>query len=91
MIDLDLTPQRRLDARVRNVRGVMHVAGVERAFELSDVAALVWRLADGKHSIRDMGEAIASEYEVEAEDAARDAADLLSELERNGLVELREP
>jgi hypothetical protein len=55
-------------------------------YVLSEVAARTWELVDGGQSISSLAEAIAEEFEVEADEAETDLAELLENLERVGVV-----
>lgn len=79
-------PCRRLDARVRNYRGVTLVAGPSQALELSETAAFVWRSIDDHRSVADVAALLAQEYDVDADTALADVVDLLADLADAGLV-----
>lgn len=79
-------PRRRLDARVRNYRGVTLVAGPSQALELSETAAFVWRAIDDDRSVADVAALLADEYDVDGATALADVVDLLGDLHAAGLV-----
>ncbi len=57
-------------------------------FELNETAAIVYEAAAAGRSVGDVVNALAERYpEVPREEIERDARDLLTELERHGLVE----
>ena len=82
-------PARRLDARIRNIRGTILVAGPHEVLELTETAAFVWNRIDGDRTIRDLGWALASEYDVPVETATEDVAELVDELVANEIVSIR--
>jgi hypothetical protein len=47
---------------------------------LNSVAAIIWHMADGTRSVRDIAAAICAEYDVEREQAEADALAFVSEL-----------
>jgi Coenzyme PQQ synthesis protein D (PqqD) len=73
-------PRRRLDARIRNTRGVVIVAGPQQALELSDVALSVWRHIDGIRTVADIGRELAREFEIDEDTAVADVTELLTDL-----------
>jgi hypothetical protein len=73
-------PKRAADARVRKVRGEILVAGTADVYKLSEVAADIWRLADGTRSITDIATALTEHYDVTPDEALRDVEALLDEL-----------
>ncbi|WP_317447674.1 PqqD family protein [Streptomyces collinus] len=81
------TIRRRLDARVRNHQGTLIVAGATQAFELTSVAAFVWRLLDGLHTVREISLAVATEYGVNRDEALEDTQELLRDLLAHNVLE----
>ncbi len=55
-------------------------------FTLSEVGARVWELLDGKKSVREIRNAILSEFDVKPEVAEKDLSGLLAQLKRVGAV-----
>ena len=47
---------------------------------LNEVGSRIWDLADGRHSVGQIAEAIAAEYEVTAEQAIRDVEGFVRQL-----------
>ena len=60
-------------------------------FGLNEVGALVWKMIKQPRSVRELRDAILSEYEVEPEQCEQDLLELLRELRESGLIEVREP
>jgi len=56
--------------------------------DLNPVASRVWELCDGSRSVVEIGRALAEEFEVDAETAARDATEFVAELWRKKLIQL---
>lgn len=79
-------PVPRLDVRFRNIRGQVLIARGEDALELSEAAAFIFRLVDGVSSIQRIGELVAAEYGIGADEAVTDAAAVLTELGDAGFV-----
>jgi hypothetical protein len=63
-----------------------HVGDLDSVYTLNEVGSFIWDLIDGRRSARAIAEAVAAEYDVASDQAARDVADLLGELEAKGLV-----
>ncbi|MEU8505277.1 PqqD family protein [Streptomyces brevispora] len=81
-------PTRRLDARVRNVRGQMMIAGPTQAFELSETAAFIWKQIDGSNTVAQIGRLLAAEYEVDEQTAVEDTAEVIVELAASSVITL---
>jgi hypothetical protein len=81
-------PRRRLNARVRNFRDRTMVAGSSQPLELSESAAFLWRLIDGRRSVGDLADALCAEYEVDRDTAVADVAELVGALHDAGVVDL---
>lgn len=72
--------------RVRNFRGRLVVARVDQAVQLEDAGALIWRQLDGVRTVAQVGDAVATEYDVAPDEARADTVELLTELAGLGLV-----
>jgi hypothetical protein len=55
---------------------------------LNKTASLVWTRMDGKRTVADLVEAVASTFSVEPDVATRDVTAFLSQMQARGLVEL---
>lgn len=86
-----LVPRPKLDARVRNLGGTLVVGWADRSVELDDVTALIWRAADGRHTIADIGKLVADEYDVGLAEAISDATSVLTQLHEMELIEFLDP
>lgn len=87
----DTVPSPRLDTRWRNYRGKVFVARGEHAFELSEVAAFIYKSIDGQRSIRQIGEKLAAEYDIPVDDAVSDIAELLTDLVAADVIDIKAP
>ena len=65
------------------------VADLEAIFVLNGTAAVVWEALDGNTPVTSLVDSVASTFDVSAEDARRDVAEFLTNLERDGLVRVR--
>jgi pyrroloquinoline quinone biosynthesis protein D len=77
-----------LAARVRRFRGKMFVATAEEAYELDSVAEYIFRLVDGKSTIKEIAARVAADFDVSLEQATGDAVELLQSLVEPGMVEV---
>ena len=59
-------------------------------FGLNDVGTLVWKMMKQPRSVRELRDAILSEYEVERAQCQHDLIGLLRELRASGLIEVRD-
>ena len=58
-------------------------------FELESVSARIWRLLETPTTVRRIEEVLLEEYDIDPERCHAEVARLLSELEDEGLVEVR--
>lgn len=79
-----------LNVRIRNYRGRTLLGGYEHALELSETAAFMCRQVNGARTVRDIGQVVAREFDVDAETATQDAAELFSELVTYEVVLVKE-
>lgn len=56
-------------------------------FSLTDVGARIWELCDGEHTIDEIADSLAAEYDAPPETIRADAYELLEELGAAGLLE----
>jgi Coenzyme PQQ synthesis protein D (PqqD) len=56
-------------------------------FSLTDVGARIWELCDGEHTLDEIADELAGEYDAAPETIRTDARDLLEELAAEGLLE----
>ncbi len=62
------------------------VGDVNSIYTLNEAGATIWDLLDGKSSVGQIIEAICRDYEVPAEEAAKDTVDFLEALKKEGLI-----
>lgn len=84
-------PCRLLDVRTRSVGGRQYIARGPDVYELVGVAAVIWRLCNGRRSIEVIASAISDEYEVSHEGARGDVLEFVHELKARGFVEVVPP
>ncbi|MBT2395733.1 PqqD family protein [Streptomyces sp. ISL-100] len=87
----DSVPVPRLDVRFRNIRGQVLIARGEDALELTEAAAFVFRRIDGTRTVRRIGEELAAEYGIGADEAVTDAGDVLTHLAEAGFIGVEAP
>jgi hypothetical protein len=80
MIDPDSVVNRAYDVRTRRIGNKQLIARSEDVKELNDVAAVIWRLADGVRSARMISEGVSAEFDVTAEEALNDVIEFLTEM-----------
>ena len=66
------------------------VGDLNSIYTLNEVGARVWQLIDGRMSANEIVQTISTEYDVTADDAARDVVELLDSMREAGLVRLVE-
>ena len=82
-------PRRHPDTAFRPVGdegGLVVIPGRSEVKVLNPVAIKVYQLLDGEHSIDSIVEAVTEEFEVGAEEAAKDVGDFLGLLKEHGLL-----
>jgi hypothetical protein len=83
----DQVPRRLSIVRFRNQNGTIFVYRDEEGWELSEVAGRIWRLCDGRRSVREIADSVAEQFEVEAEVALADTIEFLDDLHHDRLIE----
>jgi hypothetical protein len=66
------------------------VGDLNSIYTLNEVGARVWQLIDGRMSANEIVQTINAEYDVTADDAARDVVELLDSMQEAGLIRLVE-
>jgi hypothetical protein len=79
--------RQRLAVRVRQFRGSVYLAWEDNAIELSDTAAFVFGLVDGRNTVDEIGRRLAKEYDIPVGEAVGDVIELLTELRAVRVVE----
>jgi hypothetical protein len=80
VIGPDTVVKRALDARVRRIGDKQLVARGQAVMELNEVAAVVWRLADGDRTVRQISDEVVAEYDVSPDEALADVVAFLTEM-----------
>ncbi len=87
-LTLDSYPAVREQVRGRQLEGeaVLVLPEKGEVKVLNEVGALIWSLADGRHSVRQIVAAICAEYVVTASEAEADVLAFLVELQNKGII-----
>lgn len=82
------TPKRRTEFEERTVEGEMVVVDPEseKIHQLNETASFIWQRCDGNHDRQQIVDDLATAFEVDAETAAQDVANVLGKLEEIGLL-----
>jgi Coenzyme PQQ synthesis protein D (PqqD) len=64
------------------------VGDLASIYRLNGTGSLIWRLLECPRTIRDLGAAVAKEFEVAPDVASRDVREFVREMESVGLVEI---
>lgn len=95
-MSLTLRPTTRLRANPNHVANavrdevVVLLMGKGEYYGLNAVGAHVWRLLQTERSFADLVDQIVAEYDVDRDNAVNDMVDVISDLHRHGLIELRD-
>ncbi|MEV8305788.1 PqqD family protein [Streptomyces flavidovirens] len=82
----DAVPRRALGTRIRLVRGDYWIGGDGEALQLTGPAGTIFASLDGRRSVADVIQLLATEYDVDPEEAAVDVWDFLDDLTGRGIV-----
>lgn len=84
-----MVPRKALDAQARVISGTLYISrgGVGADFELSDVAARIWRLIDGERTLNEVAAIIATENAIDHDIAVADVTEFVADLISDGFVE----
>ncbi|MFJ7095857.1 PqqD family protein [Streptomyces mirabilis] len=83
-------PVRNIHVRIRVHRGTLHLGLHEQAFELSEVAGLIWRFVDGKADILSIARRVAAEYGIPEDVAMADTMEMVEGWQADSLIALLE-
>ena len=93
MADLEAVYRQDPSIVSRNIAGEMilvpirnNVGDLESIYTLNETAARIWELLDGERTLQAVRDAIADEFEVEADEATTDMLELIAQLESVGAV-----
>ncbi len=76
-------------SQVMDGQAVVVLADTGRVNILNEVGTRIWELMDGKRTVRELAEVLASEFEVTREAALEDTRAFVQELVARNAVELR--
>ena len=82
-------PRRHPDTAFRPVGdegGLVVIPGKSEVKVLNPVAIKVYSMLDGTHSVEAIVDAVTSEFDVSADQASKDVAAFISELDQHGLL-----
>lgn len=79
-------PKRCIEVEVRRTPLAIFVSRGTEQRELADVAALIWRLSNGRRTLDEIVASVCETYDVDADTARRDAVSFLDALAADGFV-----
>jgi len=81
-------PQRNPKLAWREIDGEVVIISPDdsQVHELNETASLIWKFADGKHSVDQIAEVVAEGYEVPVEVAQADVRELIEMLSAKSLL-----
>jgi coenzyme PQQ biosynthesis protein PqqD len=85
MMNLESSPQRRQQVIAQEASNHFLLFNISDGnyYSLNDVGRRIWELCDGNHSVAQLVDILAAEYDAPAETLTKDVLELLQEL-RNG-------
>ena len=89
VIDVEIRPRRKDQVIARPGEQELMLLDVESGcyFTLNEVGRRIWELCDGASTVAEIVSAVAAEYEAPPETVRADVFELLTELERERLLE----
>lgn len=63
-----------------------NIGDLQNIYILNEVGARIWELIDGKRDIKEISNAICTEYDIMPEEAERDIKEFLKDLESVGAI-----
>ena len=64
------------------------VGDLASIYSFNGTASLIWKFLESPRTVAELAQAVARDYEVEAEQAEQDVAEFLDEMKAVGLVEV---
>jgi hypothetical protein len=64
-----------------------HVGDLDSVYTLNETASRIWALIDGQRTVGEIRDAMVAEYDTDVEEAGRDVAALVAQLQAAGAVE----
>jgi hypothetical protein len=85
---MSVFPQRNPKLAWREIDGEAVIISPDdsQVHELNETASVIWKFADGKHSVDQIAEVVAEGYEVPVEVAQADVRELIEMLSAKGLL-----
>jgi hypothetical protein len=85
---MSVFPQRNPKLAWREIDGEAVIISPDdsQVHELNETASVIWKFADGKHSVDQIAEVVAGGYEVPIEVAQADVSELIEMLSAKGLL-----
>ncbi|MEN3304582.1 MAG: pyrroloquinoline quinone biosynthesis protein [Micromonosporaceae bacterium] len=87
-LDPAAVAERRRETRVRKYRGILFVANGVDAFELNDVAEFIFRQVDGRQTVQQIAEHVASAYDIPLYRALVDTGEAVAQLAAQAMLTL---
>jgi hypothetical protein len=86
--DIERYPLKTKDIAHRVLGDEAMVANLSQSsfYNLNPVGTVIWEHCDGRHSIREIAEALAAEYPVSLQEALQDCLQFVTELVEEGLL-----
>ncbi len=75
-------------ARVVDDQAVLVLADSGEVQILNEVGAVIWELVDGRHSVGEIADKVAADFDVTQEEAFKDVKEFLAKLANAGAIEL---
>lgn len=88
-IDLEIRPRRKDEVIARPGEQELMLLDVETGyyFALNEVGRRIWELCDGSATVAEIVSTVSAEYEAPPETVRGDVFELLTDLEREGLLQ----
>jgi methyltransferase-like protein len=86
--EMERYPVKKKDIAHRVLGDEAMVANLSQSsfYSLNPVGTFIWEHCDGRHSIKDISEAMAAEFTVSPQDALQDCLQFVQELTQEGLL-----
>jgi hypothetical protein len=85
---MSLCPERNPKLAWREIDGEAVIISPEdsHVHELNETASVIWKNADGKHTVEEIAAVVAADYDVPVAVARQDVHDMISTLSEKGLL-----
>jgi hypothetical protein len=87
---LSRRPQQNPETATRTIGGEAVIVDPRRGlqYELNETATVIWERSDGKLPLAAVIDVVCEEFEIDRDQAAADAVDLVRDLEARGLIRM---